>query len=111
MWKYRIFHCEAVFHFLSVAAGQLVLYHIVMIIAVFVILFLAFVIWAFAYKPNKGKRQPPEETRYAKTGTFMDFDPGADSDKVGNPKYPNAGIDSVMKYEFLDDILKNNDKK
>lgn len=41
----------------------------------------------------------------------MDFDPGVDSDKVGNPKYPNAGIDSIMKYKFLEDILKNNDKK
>ena len=35
----------------------------------------------------------------------MDFDPGVDSDKVGDPKYPNAGIDSVMKHEFLDDLI------
>ncbi|MGP1508494.1 MAG: hypothetical protein ACTTJW_06425 [Sphaerochaeta sp.] len=72
---------------------------------------MAVVIWAFTYKPNKGESQSPEETRYAKTGNFMDFDPGVDSDKVGNPKYPNAGIDSIMKYKFLEDILKNNDKK
>ena len=35
----------------------------------------------------------------------MDFDPGVDSDKVGDPKYPNAGIDSAMKHEFLDDLI------
>ena len=47
----------------------------------------------------------PKETRYSKTGNYMDFDPGVDSDKVGDPKYPNAGIDSVMKHEFLDDLI------
>lgn len=35
----------------------------------------------------------------------MDFDPGVDSDKVGDSKYPNAGVDSVMKHEFLDDLM------
>ena len=35
----------------------------------------------------------------------MDFDPGVDSDKVGNPKYPNAGMDSVMKHEFMSDTF------
>jgi len=35
----------------------------------------------------------------------MDFDPGADSNKVGDPKYPNAGMDSVMKHEFMNDLL------
>ena len=49
------------------------------------------------------------ETRYSKTGNFMDFDPGVDSDKVGDPRYPNAGTDSVMKHEFLDDLM-NDDK-
>ena len=47
------------------------------------------------------------ESRYSKTGNWTDFDPGVDSDKVGDPKYPNAGIDSVMKHEFLDDVMKD----
>ena len=51
----------------------------------------------------------PKETRYSKTGNFMDFDPGVDSDKVGDPRYPNAGTDSVMKHGFLDDLM-NDDK-
>jgi len=46
-------------------------------------------------------------SRYEKTGSFMDFNPGRDSDKVGDPKYPNAGVDSVMKHEFLDDLMKD----
>ncbi len=48
-------------------------------------------------------------SNYEKSRSFMDFDPGVDSDKVGDPKYPNAGMDSVMKHEYLDDLMK--DKK
>jgi hypothetical protein len=35
----------------------------------------------------------------------MDFDPGVDSNKVGDSKYSNADIDSVMKQEFINDLL------
>ena len=49
-----------------------------------------------------------DHTRYEKSGNWMDFDIGQDEKKVGDPKYPKAGIDSVMKHEFLDDLL--NDK-
>lgn len=35
----------------------------------------------------------------------MDFDAGVDSNKVGDPKYPTAGIDSVMKHEFMEDVI------
>ena len=44
------------------------------------------------------------QPRYAKTRNFMDFDPGVDEDKVGDSEYPNAGVDSVMKHEFMEDI-------
>ena len=49
-----------------------------------------------------------DHTRYEKSGNWMDFDIGRDEKKVGDPKYPKAGIDSVMKHEFMDDLL--NDK-
>ena len=42
---------------------------------------------------------------YSQTRNWMDFDPGKDSDKVGDRKYPTAGIDSVMKQEFMNDLL------
>ena len=35
----------------------------------------------------------------------MDFDPSVDEDKVGDSEYPNAGIDSVMMHEFMNDLL------
>ena len=46
------------------------------------------------------------DSRYSKSGNWVDFDPGVDENKVGDPKYPNAGIDSVMKHEFLNDLDK-----
>ena len=49
-----------------------------------------------------------DHTRYEQSGNWMDFDIGRDEKKVGDPKYPKAGIDSVMKHEFMDDLL--NDK-
>ena len=71
-------------------------------IIVIIILSLIFLIIGTA----KGKPTNPT-TRYDKTGNWMDFDIGKDETKVGNPKHPNAGIDSVMKHEFMDDITKN----
>lgn len=44
-------------------------------------------------------------SRYEQSGNFMDFDPGVDSDKIGNPEYPNAAMDSVLKHQFLNDLL------
>lgn len=49
---------------------------------------------------------PNNESKYSKSGNWMDFDPGVDENKVGDPKYPNAGTDSVMKHEFLDNLNK-----
>lgn len=55
-----------------------------------------------------GSKRPGsnKDSRYSKTGNWMDFDPGVDSNKVGDPKYPNAGPDSVMKHEFMEDLSK-----
>ena len=47
-------------------------------------------------------------SRYEQSGNFMDFDPCVDSDKIGNPEYPNAGMNSVLKHQFLDDLLNEN---
>ena len=56
---------------------------------------------------TKGK-PTDKKTKYEQSGNWMDFDIGHDEKKVGDPKYPKAGIDSVMKHEFMDDLL--NDK-
>ncbi len=73
-----------------------------MVIAlIIIVVLLVIIIWALSRGGGS--------SRYEKTGSFMDFDPGRDSDKVGDPKYPNAGVDSVRKHEFLDDLMK--DKK
>ena len=58
---------------------------------------------------SKGKSAGHDDSRYAITRSYMDFDPGTDSDKVGDPKYPNAGMDSVMKHDFIEDLI--NDEK
>ena len=47
-------------------------------------------------------------TKYEQSGNWMDFDIGRDEKKVGDPKYPKAGIDSVMKHEFMDDLANDN---
>ena len=44
---------------------------------------------------------------YSQTRHWTDFDPGVDTKKVGDPKYPHAAMDSVIKNEFLDDVLKD----
>ena len=77
----------------------------------FVIVLAVMIVAVIRYSKEDSTRSSscPKETRYSKTGSFMDFDPGVDSDKVGDPKYPNAGVDSVMKHEFLDDLT--NDSK
>jgi len=71
------------------------------------ILFLLFclgcAIYTIAKDGSNGKTRH-DDSRYAKTESFMDFDPGVDSSKVGDPKYPNAGMDSVLKHEFMNDL-------
>lgn len=74
-----------------------------MLIITIVVLLLAFIIWALFRSPKGG-----HDSRYSQTRNFMDFDPGADSDKVGDSRYPTAGVDSVMKHEFLDESEKDN---
>ena len=64
------------------------------------ILILGFLLWALFRTPERH-----EDSRYSKTRNYMDFDPGKDSDKIGDPKYPTAGVDSEMKQQFLDDLL------
>lgn len=77
------------------------------------ILFLLFclgcVISTLVKGDSKGKSAGHDDSRYARTRSFMDFDSGVDTNKVGDSKYPNAGIDSVMKQEFLGDLI--NDEK
>ena len=70
-----------------------------MLIVIPAILLLGFLLWALFRTPEKH-----DDSRYAKTRNFMDFDLGVDEDKVGDPEYPNAGVDSVMKHEFMEDI-------
>ena len=77
-----------------------------MLIIIPAILLAALFIWAcvksFGGSSNGGS------SRYAQTGHWMEFDPGVDEKKVGDPKYPNAGMDSIMKHEFLHDMLDDN---
>lgn len=75
------------------------------------VLFLLFclvcVIYTAAIGGHKGSTSSGKESRYAQSRNYMDFDPGTDSDKVGNPSFPNAGTDSVMHHEFMEDLLDN----
>ncbi len=52
-----------------------------------------------------------DDTRYARTGSYMDFDPGRDSNKIGDPDYPTAGFDAAMKHEFLNNIYEQSHKQ
>lgn len=74
-----------------------------MFIVIFVVALIVLILWAFLHKSSENS------SSYEKSKNFMDFDAGVDSDKVGDPKYSNAGMDSVMKHEYLDDLMK--DKK
>lgn len=71
-----------------------------MLIIIPAILLIVFLLWALFRKPES-----ENDSRYSKTHNFMDFDAGVDSDKVGDPKYPTAGVDSVMKHEFMEDLI------
>lgn len=76
-----------------------------MLIILPAILLVAFLLWAL-FRPTKGG----DDSQYAKTRHFMDFDHGVDTDKIGDPKYPTAGIDSEMKHEFMEALM-NDDPK
>lgn len=73
------------------------------------ILFLLFCLGCAIYSTAKGGSKSEsagnDDSRYSRTRNFMDFDPGVDTNKVGDPKYPTAGVDSVMKHEFLDELM------
>lgn len=77
------------------------MYNRCMLIIVPAILIIGLFIWLFT--------RTDSDSHYEKTQNFIDFNPGKDSNKVGDPKYPNAGPDSVMKHEFLDSLF--DDKK
>ena len=74
-----------------------------MLIIIPAVLLIAFFVWML-FKPAKGGH----DSQYSKTRNFMDFDAGVDSDKVGSKEYPTAGVDSVLKHEFLNEL--DNDK-
>ena len=71
--------------------------------AIFLIICFVLIIRSFF----NAKIKPPSDTdtTYAKTRSFMDFNPGEDLDKIGDCHYPTAGIDSVMKNEVLENML------
>lgn len=73
------------------------------------ILFLLFclgcAIWIIVKGGSKGRSNTHEDSKYARTGNYMDFDPALDDNKIGDPGYPNSGIDSIMKHEFMNDLL------
>ncbi len=71
----------------------------------FLLLCLGCAIFSITKGGSKNKPAEHDVSRYSRTRSFMDFDPGTDSDKVGDPKYPNAGMDSVMKHEFIEDLI------
>lgn len=80
------------------------------IVSVLFLLFcLGCVIHTIAGGGHKSTTTSDNKTRYSQSRNFIDFDAGTDSDKVGNPNFPNAGIDNVMKHEFMDNLL--NDKQ
>ena len=62
------------------------------------ILIIGLFVWLL-FRPGSG------DSPYEKSRNFMDFDPGKDEKKVGDPKYPTAGADSVMKHEFMNDLF------
>ena len=74
-----------------------------MLIIIPAVLLIALFIWAFVRffsGPSNGG-----SGRYSQTRNWIDFDPGVDEKKVGDPKYPTAGFDSAMKHEFLNDLM------
>lgn len=71
-----------------------------MLIIIPAILLIVFLLWALFRMPESGN-----DSRYSETHNFMDFDAGVDSDKVGSKDFPTAGVDSVMKHEFIEDLI------
>ena len=73
----------------------------------FIVLLVLVVLIIVFIKLGNTHSEKTTETRYSKTRHYLDFDLGKDTDKIGNPDYPSAGIDSVMKEEFLNDLMDN----
>lgn len=71
-----------------------------MLIFLIVVIVVTFFLWALFHYPKSA-----HDSQYSKTHNYMDFDSGVDSNKVGDSKYSNASIDSVMKQEFINDLL------
>ena len=85
------------------------LYNGRMVLIVIAAIPILIVIFLVLMHVSKGSGSSSGST-YSHTKNWMDFDPGKDSNKVGDRKYPTAGIDSVMKQEFMNDLL-DGDKK
>ena len=73
-----------------------------MLIIVPAVLLIVFFAWML-FKPTKGGH----DSHYSQTHNWIDYDAGVDSDKVGSKEYPTAGVDAVMKHEFLDDLTRD----
>jgi len=46
-------------------------------------------------------------SNYSKSGNWADFDPGTDANKVGDSRYPHAGIDNYEKEKFLSGLFED----
>lgn len=73
-----------------------------MLIIVPAVLLIVFFAWML-FRPTKGGH----DSQYSRTHNWVDFDAGVDSDKIGDKEYPTAGVDAVMKHEFLDDLTRD----
>lgn len=75
-----------------------------MLIIIPAVLLIVFFAWML-FRPTKGGH----DSQYSHTHNWIDYDAGVDSDKVGSKEYQKAGVDAVIKYEFLDEL--DNDTK
>ncbi|MCR5760816.1 MAG: hypothetical protein K6F82_02270 [Sphaerochaetaceae bacterium] len=75
---------------------------------IIIVIVVILLVVSFMGRPSKEERKKRDETLYSKTGSFADFDPGKDTDKVGDPAYPHAAMDNTLKEEYLDNLF---DKK
>lgn len=71
---------------------------------IILIIVIVLLVVSFMGRPSKEQRKRRDETIYGKTKNFADFDPGRDTDKVGDPNYPTAGMDNTLKEDFLNKL-------
>jgi hypothetical protein len=81
------------------------MYNEVMLIIIPAVLLIVFILWAL-FRFTRGGH----DSQYSKTRNWVDFDAGIDSNKVGSREYPTAGVDSVLKHEFLDSLDEKQEK-